>query len=88
MLNVLELSFNSLAPRGANRVLEPDVKRHRMFQLTRPAGGEPRPVVLSWILDRVSTHSPRGGRTRTRPPDMSYLNPFQLTRPAGGEPLQ
>ena len=37
--------------------------RNQMFQLTRPAGGEPSTALKRCGVETVSTHSPRGGRT-------------------------
>ena len=54
------------------------------FQLTRPAGGEPIPPQNPTILYRVSTHSPRGGRTFRKRRSSPQSKTFQLTRPAGG----
>ena len=55
--------FNSLAPRGANPDACVFTSRRRTFQLTRPAGGEPYLYKGNVIVRKVSTHSPRGGRT-------------------------
>ena len=35
----------------------------RRFQLTRPVWGEPDLLLLAWAKTRISTHSPRVGRT-------------------------
>ena len=56
--------FNSLAPRGANQIIASPIVANIEFQLTRPAGGEPRSVFALVKFCNVSTHSPRGGRTR------------------------
>ena len=79
-------SFNSLAPRGAN--LEIDRARYNRdrFQLTRPAGGEPISTEEYTKHYHVSTHSPRGGRTKLKRSTSRTNIGFQLTRPAGGEP--
>ena len=56
--------FNSLAPRGANPRRKTEWTTIRTFQLTRPAGGEPYDSRIAETELCVSTHSPRGGRTR------------------------
>ena len=58
-----QVRFNSLAPRGANQMFAILYMRSLSFQLTRPAGGEPFLFVRRALHSRVSTHSPRGGRT-------------------------
>ena len=82
----LRFSFNSLAPRGANRIGTSRGVCGTRFQLTRPAGGEPTFTRLSQ-LNEVSFNSlaPRGANQEHRTPKRSRPG-FQLTRPAGGEP--
>ena len=55
--------FNSLAPCGANRILRASLSHTWRFQLTRPVWGEPRAKRYSLDIWRISTHSPRVGRT-------------------------
>ena len=55
--------FNSLAPCGANRSVLLTPLRQQAFQLTRPVWGEPVLSMSNMILKRISTHSPRVGRT-------------------------
>ena len=57
------------------------------FQLTRPARGEPQHFIILLCAFKISTHSPRTGRTRSMTSSCSRICPFQLTRPARGEPL-
>ena len=59
-------NFNSLAPCGANPVCRLLTARSTTFQLTRPVWGEPLVVRVKNALDRISTHSPRVGRTVAR----------------------
>ena len=55
--------FNSLAPCGANRASCPRWRRRSKFQLTRPVRGEPSGIFVSPYSLKISTHSPRAGRT-------------------------
>ena len=57
-------NFNSLAPCGANRAKVSNATSAWLFQLTRPVRGEPRSVHQGVFDLRISTHSPRAGRTR------------------------
>ena len=78
--------FNSLAPCGANHTLHARNRYGRAFQLTRPVRGEPMGVEMKGYNEKISTHSPRAGRTHTRKPLNDKLYLFQLTRPVRGEP--
>ena len=78
--------FNSLAPCGANHVLQTISRDYRTFQLTRPVWGEPFANNAPFYRVDISTHSPRVGRTRHAKRSGSSTRPFQLTRPVWGEP--
>ena len=60
------IDFNSLAPCGANRFFMDLLGLFYLFQLTRPVWGEPIEVKQFVRGMRISTHSPRVGRTRRR----------------------
>ena len=55
--------FNSLAPCGANRRHTQSIEIIARFQLTRPVWGEPCCYCSSATSSKISTHSPRVGRT-------------------------
>ena len=55
--------FNSLAPCGANLCMNSTLGDVLPFQLTRPVWGEPRLMCEKRVTPRISTHSPRVGRT-------------------------
>ena len=59
--------FNSLAPCGANRIRRGYNLKALRFQLTRPVWGEPNMAHNPVISQKISTHSPRVGRTRAGP---------------------
>ena len=82
------VNFNSLAPCGANPFSSWWYSKYRRFQLTRPVWGEPEVFMSNMILKRISTHSPRVGRTSSRRSSISMQPQFQLTRPVWGEPRQ
>ena len=78
--------FNSLAPCGANpRSLAP-LGISRGFQLTRPVWGEPALHDPVPKRSKISTHSPRVGRTCRSQSRKTQGRQFQLTRPVWGEP--
>ena len=56
-------NFNSLAPCGANQGTIRGFWRFCTFQLTRPVWGEPDSRMETTVIDDISTHSPRVGRT-------------------------
>ena len=85
-LAATSMNFNSLAPRGANPTYAYIRMNYTVFQLTRPAWGEPDAVNAQRELSRISTHSPRVGRTGYRRGRLRGRFGFQLTRPAWGEP--
>ncbi len=58
--------FNSLAPCGANQKCKDKIHLASGFQLTRPVWGEPQPRIVAAHVKRISTHSPRVGRTPRR----------------------
>ena len=58
-----QMYFNSLAPCGANRQFVENRLTFCQFQLTRPVWGEPQHKLKVIIPLRISTHSPRVGRT-------------------------
>ena len=78
--------FNSLAPCGANRTACGSPMQNSQFQLTRPVWGEPSCVFRARSHTRISTHSPRVGRTTALNPIPRRTSLFQLTRPVWGEP--
>ena len=84
---VFKIDFNSLAPCGANPLYEKGADSTSAFQLTRPVWGEPANIGEQAIINRISTHSPRVGRTRVIRPQFPCGHSFQLTRPVWGEPL-
>ena len=55
--------FNSLAPRGAIPDIRGHFVIHPQFQLTRPARGDPEDGVVIRDVWKISTHSPREGRS-------------------------
>ena len=59
--------FNSLAPCGANPQRAGATTLAGAFQLTRPVWGEPKRRCTDDKRKRISTHSPRVGRTGTTP---------------------
>ena len=79
--------FNSLAPRGANQTIARLFLRKPVFQLTRPAGGEPGDRIVDFFeLRFVSTHSPRGGRTASTPARRFRTVRFNSLAPRGANP--
>ena len=58
--------FNSLAPCGANLHCDLLALVQRPFQLTRPVWGEPQILINKTRMKKISTHSPRVGRTSHR----------------------
>ncbi len=81
-----ENCFNSLAPRGANPFNSIVNSYDCKFQLTRPAGGEPEFIRQPHNQRRVSTHSPRGGRTATLGELLRQLGRFNSLAPRGANP--
>ena len=79
-------NFNSLAPCGANRSRRRLQDRAGQFQLTRPVWGEPKELFALAESTRISTHSPRVGRTAHLDMLVYGTMEFQLTRPVWGEP--
>ena len=75
--------FNSLAPCGANRRARPYLQPTRAFQLTRPVWGEPRLANFSRRRKRISTHSPRVGRTLSNVLTLSTAKYFNSLAPCG-----
>ena len=61
-------------------------RRRTSFQLTRPVWGEPPTPGRMMRPTRISTHSPRVGRTILLSHIKSLHCRFQLTRPVWGEP--
>ena len=80
-------NFNSLAPCGANHGMFYTGLHKPRFQLTRPVRGEPQETARYFSATRISTHSPRAGRTPLRYEPDGIFTTFQLTRPVRGEPL-
>ena len=78
--------FNSLAPCGANQSSMTTSPRRSLFQLTRPVRGEPDLLNYALQVGRISTHSPRAGRTLSTWRTRARTTTFQLTRPVRGEP--
>ena len=75
--------FNSLAPCGANPKNSHRKIHTRTFQLTRPVWGEPRQPLKGLWTERISTHSPRVGRT-ARPPICAMIRAnFNSLAPCG-----
>ena len=62
-LHMRQRDFNSLAPCGANLSALSILSLKCKFQLTRPVRGEPPVECLDFFQFRISTHSPRAGRT-------------------------
>ena len=76
-------NFNSLAPCGANlQTLHSSGHRH-LFQLTRPVWGEPRSYGSAAHVSKISTHSPRVGRTAASSPRCFMLFNFNSLAPCG-----
>ena len=62
----LRFSFNSLAPRGANRIGTSRGVCGTRFQLTRPAGGEPWGVLPFYKMDvGFNSLAPRGANRKS-----------------------
>ena len=76
-------NFNSLAPCGANRRRHSDQYRRRKFQLTRPVWGEPNSQKQQHQTERISTHSPRVGRTTPNVPISATAINFNSLAPCG-----
>ena len=75
--------FNSLAPCGANPEPIGDLGEYKKFQLTRPVWGEPLIAYLIRNSSRISTHSPRVGRTRKLIADNAINANFNSLAPCG-----
>ena len=78
--------FNSLAPCGANPDYLKNYDDSYVFQLTRPVWGEPREAVLSPEATKISTHSPRVGRTRSASAQKTEKSDFNSLAPCGANP--
>ena len=85
-LGIDYIDFNSLAPCGANLIVLCRSIMFFRFQLTRPVWGEPAGRFRQFNCVRISTHSPRVGRTRIACKICGSQSRFQLTRPVWGEP--
>ena len=79
-------NFNSLAPRGANPIRTRKRYPVCVFQLTRPAWGEPSVHPLRYCLSRISTHSPRVGRTFGSGAQIYTKQYFNSLAPRGANP--
>ena len=80
-------NFNSLAPCGANP-LPAVLPYHRPpFQLTRPVRGEPRFLRLPFQEIKISTHSPRAGRTTLCLSSLARETNFNSLAPCGANRL-
>ena len=75
--------FNSLAPRGANPSPSALTAQSRIFQLTRPAWGEPHSKRRRRLQCSISTHSPRVGRTPRRTGEARRHADFNSLAPRG-----
>ena len=80
--------FNSLAPCGANRHIACIVSLCPSFQLTRPVWGEPRNAIQGCKSRKISTHSPRVGRTRLSTMLSCPLGYFNSLAPCGANPAR
>ena len=60
---LLSPNFNSLAPRGAILLQAEYISLVLVFQLTRPARGDPKQLTKKGYRNLISTHSPREGRS-------------------------
>ena len=76
-------NFNSLAPCGANHNRSIISGTLSKFQLTRPVWGEPIFAKILYFPPRISTHSPRVGRTHTKRLAASPLGDFNSLAPCG-----
>ena len=85
---VEDLHFNSLAPCGANRTARLAAAHVQPFQLTRPVWGEPIGVGKFVGVFRISTHSPRVGRTLCVQTALEHLEDFNSLAPCGANPLR
>ena len=81
-------NFNSLAPCGANRnkTSVPDLAER--FQLTRPVWGEPSVKNSGIVPLKISTHSPRVGRTRSKTRSKIKNLHFNSLAPCGANHYQ
>ena len=77
------LHFNSLAPCGANLPSNVISNGAFSFQLTRPVWGEPRRRTMKLKLPKISTHSPRVGRTLCHGFDLFPGKNFNSLAPCG-----
>ena len=76
-------NFNSLAPCGANRLRSCQWLARQTFQLTRPVWGEPIKHTRAYDVARISTHSPRVGRTNATPIKWTGYSDFNSLAPCG-----
>ena len=81
--NLAVIHFNSLAPCGANPSVDTRYPGVGAFQLTRPVWGEPREVPTSYTFSKISTHSPRVGRTHASAPLYQRATHFNSLAPCG-----
>ena len=79
--------FNSLAPCGANHMIDAPSPHSTTFQLTRPVWGEPLSYNHIIILLSISTHSPRVGRTQGHNHKIGILWDFNSLAPCGANPV-
>ena len=80
-------NFNSLAPCGANHRAVTAPTASERFQLTRPVWGEPIHVRHLAGISRISTHSPRVGRTSHTTSPLNCDPNFNSLAPCGANPL-
>ena len=81
-------NFNSLAPCGANPIGQEKSPRSSKFQLTRPVWGEPCVISNGEYETRISTHSPRVGRTTWHTAHRQGLRHFNSLAPCGANRLK
>ena len=80
--------FNSLAPCGANHGTSLHTRHTRKFQLTRPVWGEPLIFTRTATTTKISTHSPRVGRTNPQMSETFVERDFNSLAPCGANPLE
>ena len=80
-------NFNSLAPCGANLHNRSYNNDNHGFQLTRPVWGEPRVRNRVRLSPKISTHSPRVGRTGSMSEAVQKpISDFNSLAPCGANP--
>ena len=80
--------FNSLAPCGANLSNGAAPTSSLLFQLTRPVWGEPRLQAIRATRCRISTHSPRVGRTLLPLSRFQIFDNFNSLAPCGANRMR